>query len=138
LHGGQDVDMWLRIARLRPDNVHCLPQVLVSYRRRTGQTTRDWRLMESCLRRIFARHGGARALALEPEALCNLFRYLAVLNYEAGQVRQGLGLMARSFLASPRVFVRSRRSYLVAGALGARALLPSPLFRALERSLRRG
>lgn len=140
LAAGQDVDMWLRIARQRPDNVHGIPEVLVSYRRRPGQITRDWRLMESCLRRVLRQHSagcGARTAGLERAALCNLYRYLAMLNYEAGHAGQGLRLLARSLLASPRAFAKSQRSYLVAGALGARALLPGPCFRALERVVRR-
>jgi len=36
-----DIDMWLRIARLRPGNVQCLPEVLTCYRRRPGQISGD-------------------------------------------------------------------------------------------------
>lgn len=135
LPAGYDHDLWLKIAQHRPGNVRCLPEILLSYRRRPGQISRDWRLMEACGRQIIARHSvccGERAVVLEREALCNLYRYLAVLNYEAGETVQGLVLMARSLLASPAVFAKSRRSYLVAGALCARAVLPTPIFRVLE------
>jgi hypothetical protein len=139
LAGAYDYDLYLRIARQRPNNIYCVPEVLSSYRRRTGQITRDWRLMERCIRVVLKRHGiGADALApaLERQALCNLYRYLAVLNYEAGQVGQGLALMARSLGADPVVFASSKRSYLVTGALCTRAVLPAPIFRFVERIVR--
>jgi glycosyltransferase involved in cell wall biosynthesis len=139
LAGAYDYDLYLRIARQRPNNIYCVPEVLSSYRRRTGQITRDWRLMERCIRTVLKRHGvgaGILAPALEREALCNLYRYLAVLNYEAGQVGQGLALMARSLAAAPLVFARAKRSYLVTGALCTRAVLPTPIFRFVERTVR--
>jgi GT2 family glycosyltransferase len=139
LAAAHDHDMWLKIAARRVGNVLCVPEVLQSYRRRSGQITRDWRLMEASMRQVFARHRascGTNAASMEREAQCNLYRYLAVLNYEAGRIGKGGELMGRSFLASPYAFVRARRSYLVTGALCARAVLPVWLCRTLERVLR--
>ena len=139
LLAAQDWDLWLRMAMRRPGNVWCVPEVLTSYRRRQGQITRDWRLMYDCLTKVYQRHRGqgrAKQASLEREARCNLFRYLAVLNYELGHGRQGLALLARSFAASPAKFLRTQRSYLVLGALLARTLLPEAAFKALERAVR--
>jgi len=140
LPAAQDWDLWLRIARQRPANVLCLPEILTSYRRRPGQITCDWRLMHDCLSKVYTRHrgqGGAGQAALDREARCNLFRYLAALNYELGQGWQGLVLLAKSWAASPTMFLRTRRSYWVLSALLCRTLLPAVLFRALERMVRR-
>jgi hypothetical protein len=140
LRAAYDWDLWLRIAVQRPANILCIPEILMSYRRRPGQITRDWRLMRDCLSTIYARHRGrcgpAKA-SLDGEARCNLFRYLAVLNYELGQGRQGLALLAQSFAASPFGFLRTPRSYLVLVALLCSALLPKALVQALERAVRR-
>ena len=140
LAAAYDWDLWLRIARQRPANVVCLPEILMSYRRRPGQITRDWRLMRACLTTIHDRHrgqGGEDKASLEREARCNLFRYLAVLNFELGHGRQGLALLARSFVASPAKFLRTQRSYLALGALLGQALLPASAFKLLERVVRR-
>lgn len=139
LAAAHDFDLWLRIARQRPANILCIPEILTSYRRRPGQITRDWRLMQDCLTRVYERHRSHcenPSANLDREARCNLFRYLAALNYELGEGWTGLGLLARSFAAFPGMFLRTRRSYLVMAALLSRAVLPAAVCQAMEKAVR--
>lgn len=136
LRAGQDVDMWLRIALRRPANIFCIPAVLTYYRRREGQITREWRLMQSVMIEVLARYARAmpdRVGKLERVALCNLNRYLAALAYETGDFACAARLLARSFLESPRTFLLNARSYVVAIPLGCALIFPGPTKRSLRR-----
>jgi hypothetical protein len=135
----QDLDLWLRLALRRRDCIFCVPEVLTSYRRRPGQLTRDWRTMLACQKTVLGRYcsrAGERAGRLSREADCNLYRFLAMVNYELGNNQQGLALMARSLLASPMTFLRTTRTYVVGGALLSRLVLPAALHQMLERTVR--
>ena len=54
------MDLFLRIALVRPDNVAALPEELTFYRRHPGQLSSDWRGMKGDWARLLER---ARALA---------------------------------------------------------------------------
>jgi glycosyltransferase involved in cell wall biosynthesis len=128
---GYDHELWLRLALLRPDNMICIPEVLTFYRRRRGQITRDWHVMEKAWQDIIEKH---RLLhpevvnAVEGQGRCNLYRYLAAIAYENKNYRGGLSLLSQSLKSAPSLFFRTYRSYVVASALLGKALA-SPFLR---------
>ena len=136
LQACNDYDCWLRVAARRPDNALCIPKVLASYRRRSGQITGDWRRVEeafgSLLAKLEALHpeGARRA---RPEALRNMYRYFALIAYKADQPGEALGLLWASARAAPLRFCLDARSWLLAGALALAACLGRRRLRGLER-----
>lgn len=130
-----DLEFFLRVALLRPDNITALPEVLTLYRRHATQRTRDWRVMrdgwmqvlDSTLRRA------PQAASVVPRASSNMYRYFAMLAYEAGEFREALHLAARSFAAAPAAFPWDVRNWFMGGAVLAGVLLPAPARRMLER-----
>jgi len=130
-----DLELCLRIARLRPDNVEAIPRDLMFYRRRSGQITRDidglrleWSQVLEKLERI-APLDMAAAGAL---ARSNMNRYFARLAYENNRFADGLHLLGRAFSASPLHFVTDFRNALTAAACLAGLLLPRRAHRQLE------
>ena len=135
LRGAYDFDVWLRIALLRPANIFCIPRVLTFYRRREGQITRDWRLMERSLVEVLDRYEGRmpdRVRRLKPVALSNVNRYLAAVAWETGEFPSAARLLRRSFRDSPLRFVLNPRSYMVGIPLACSLLFPGA-----ARSLKR-
>lgn len=140
LAGVYDLDLWLRIAQERTDNIRCLPEILTFYRRRRGQITKDWPLMHDCWQRVFEKHllmNPGRVGPLAAVARSNLYRYLAAVSYETSAFVTGLRLLGRSLRASPRHFLKVRRSYLVGAALLVGLVLPGRLRRLAERTRNR-
>lgn len=140
LRGAYDFDVWLRLARQRPGNVRCLPEILTFYRRRTGQITKNRDLMAEAWRKVFEKHRQADPATVEPlrsKAHSNLYRYLAALSYERREFGEGMRLMARSMRADPLHFLLTRRSYFVTAALMGGVLLPEAPRRGLQRIVRR-
>ena len=140
LSGAYDFDVWLRVALLRPANIFCLPRVLTFYRRREGQITKDWRLMERALLNVFGEYMRAmpdRVRPLKALALCNVRRYLAAVAYETGDFHAAARLLGRSFLESPVNFVLNPRSYVVGVPLACALVFPGTARRGLKRLSRR-
>jgi len=130
-----DYDLWLRIALLRPSNVHCIPEILTFYRRRSGQITKDWRLMEamsSLLAEKFRRLRPEDVESTERPRRSNLGRYLAAIAFDNADYRTGLRLLWDATKASPADFLRNPRSYRVAAALAAGIILPAQLLTRLQ------
>jgi hypothetical protein len=141
LPASPDWDMWLRIARGGAEPVASLTEVLACYRRREGQITGSWQRMERAYRMVID-----RVRSEDPElfasassaSLAHRNRYLAYLAYEAGEKRQALRLLGRSFRASPALFLREPRSWVLLGGVLARALLPARAHDALRDGFFRG
>jgi glycosyltransferase involved in cell wall biosynthesis len=136
-----DLDLWLRIARLRSGNVRALPDVLLYYRRRPGQLTGSRQLMERNWWQLIE-----KMRALEPEAIArlgrraasNMYRFLAYICYERGATGEALALVGRSVRYAPRHSLAVRRTYLLLAGIVAGMLLPDAVHARLERRLRRG
>ncbi len=136
LHRCFDLDAFLRVALLRPDNIHAIEEVLTLYRRHAGQLSRDWRAMERSwdatlqkLRTVAPRE----IAAVERRAASNMCRYLAYLAYEDRRFGQACGLLWRGFRASPAGFLAEPRNWKLAAACLAGTVLPASALRALER-----
>jgi len=131
-----DIEFFLRVALLRPDNILAIPEVLTLYRRHAGQRTGDWRRMREGWTEML---GSVRELASDKKAVAalgssNMHRYFASVAYENGDFHEALRLIRRSFALSPAAFVRDRRNWLMSAAALAGFILPGRLLFALERS----
>lgn len=132
-----DLDFFLRVSLLRPDNIHAIPEVLTLYRRHDKQRTRDWRQMEQGWNQVMA-----SARSREPQqtarverlATSNTYRYFAGLAYESGDFRGAAGLVRRSFSSAPAGFLRDRRNWIMSAAVLSGLTLPGPVLRFLERA----
>ncbi|MFC1680653.1 glycosyltransferase family 2 protein [Pseudomonadota bacterium] len=128
LTAGYDQELWLRLALHRSDNIAPVPQVLNYYRRRTGQITKSWSVMEDAWRVIIEKHRQLHPQvvnSIEMQSRSNLCRYLAAIAYENKNYHEGLRLLRESFRCAPIQFLGTSRSYLVASAMLSKALLRS-------------
>jgi glycosyltransferase involved in cell wall biosynthesis len=135
MEAAYDYDLWLRIAVLREGNIHCIPEPLSCYRRRCGQLTKDWRLMERSglyLADKFRMLRPAEMRRADPRRLLNLYRCLAMIAYEGGAYRDGAKLLWRSLAASPIGFFTTPSCYRAILAIAAGLVLPVPWVRPLE------
>lgn len=135
LHRYYDLDLFLRVARLRPTNVAATPEPYVLYRRHGGQLSSDIGRMRTEWERVLAGFtadpdAGPAAFAL---AQLNMNRYFAFLEYEQGRFAEGARAIARAFRHAPGPALRDPRNWLVAaGCLGG-WVLPRALRRLAER-----
>ncbi len=135
-----DLDMWLRIALLRPGNICCIPEILTRYRRRAGQTTSDWRRMHAGWKMVFQqvqRSSPGSVQAVKRQALSNWHRYFSRVAYESGAYRDGAMLSRKSFCYAPLHWMCTRSSWLVAGACLTALILPRRAHLALDRLAKR-
>jgi len=131
-----DCDMWLRVARLRPNNFICLPEILTCYRRRGEQTTGNWRRMSIAYDQVLekARVDDPEAVdRLESESRRNKYRYHAFIACETGELGRAAWLLRKSLNASRRTFLLDPRSWLIGLALTSKAILPDRIHNALFR-----
>lgn len=130
LAGCVDYELWLRMALIHPGSFVCIPQVLTSYRRHAGQVSGDWRRMQSAWELLILR---MRELApeitarAEPAARTNWYRYLSFIAYEGGEEGEAVRLLMQSFMAGPAIAALNPRTWMLAGAIAAGAVLPASM-----------
>jgi glycosyltransferase involved in cell wall biosynthesis len=131
-----DLDLFLRIAWLAPQNVAAIPADLVRYRRHPAQITRDVRALrqewEAVLEKL-RRLAPEDVAAVAHYARSNMSRYFARIAYEAAHYRTALGFLKDSSRLAPAAFLADRRNWLTAAACLSGLLLPGRWHRALER-----
>ncbi len=126
-----DIDVWMRVATLRPSNVAAIPEVLTFYRRRKGQISGDWRRMEAAYLQVLE---GLRRLAPlevqreENRSRAGRYRYYARLAREAGEPGTAARLLATAFCWAPFWLVADSRTWLIGLAVLCQLLLPRPLY----------
>jgi glycosyltransferase involved in cell wall biosynthesis len=132
-------DLFLRVAHIRPGNVHAIPEELTLYRRHAGQMSRDWRGMNLEWERLVEK---LRRLApedmsrIEARSKSNMYRYFSYLAHESGELAASARLLGKGFCCCPVSFVLDRRNWKMgAGCLSA-LLLPGALYRSLLRLAR--
>jgi glycosyltransferase involved in cell wall biosynthesis len=133
LRAAVDLDLWLRIARLRERNICFIDDVLTEYRLREGQITKDWQRMAENWEIVFERLRAEmpeRVARVERVARANHLRYRAYLAYEAGDFASSRKLLGQAFaMRSPSLWV-DHRTWITTGAvLGS--FLPNPLHKGL-------
>jgi hypothetical protein len=138
-----DVDLWLRIAMLRPGNLRCVPEVLVDHRRRPGQITADWRRMAESWERVIGKARRCQpglVAAVERQARARHGLFLAKLAYGAGESRAARSLLHAAWAHHPLAVGKRRQSWAVTAAVLLASLpsaIRSPLFRAIRGVQRR-
>ena len=135
-----DLDLWLRLAMLRSDNVYRIPEVLTKYRRRANQLSSDSRRMRVGWDEVMAKTRVAvpeLVSATERERQVNNHRYFAFIEYEGKRFGQGLALLVRALRSSPYLFLRDARNLLVSIACVAGICLPVRIQASLDRYARR-
>ncbi len=132
----EDYDMWLRIAKLRPNNLRCLKEVLTLYRRRPDQLTKDWRSLSLSWHRMMAKIGQTANQDVpmaEPQARSRMYTYLSKLAYEKEEFLQGLKFLWLGFQSEPFTSLFRARSWFLAAACLSGSLLPMEWHRSLEQ-----
>jgi len=132
----EDYDMWLRMARLRPDNLRCVKEVLTLYRRRPDQLTMDWRTVSLSWHRMMVkiRQTADRDVrAAEPQAQSRMYAYFANLAHEKENFSQGLRFLWLGFKSAPWTSLVRVRSWFLAAACLSGGVLPLGWHRRLER-----
>ena len=130
-----DLDFFLRVALLRPNNVHAIPETLTLYRRHSGQRTRNRELMQQAWNQVFEsmrRLAPAETAAVEREASSNMHRYFSWLAYENGEFQAATRLLGEGFHIYPRAFVSDSRNWKLGAACMAHWMLPASLHLKLE------
>lgn len=131
-----DMELFLRVALLRPNNVHAIPEELTFYRRHEGQMSRDWRRMARDWDRVLERMcaGAAQEVAaIQPQASANMCRYFACLAYEQQEFLEACRLLRQGLQHSPASFIADLRNWKAGAASLGALVLPSAIRRRLER-----
>jgi len=135
----QDLDMWLRVARLRQRNIYALPDVLTQYRRRPRQVSSNVEVMREGLATVIGRAASiapADVAATEAARTGQSNAYHAYLSYEAGEFGDAFRYLRRGFRASPGRLLREGRNWFVAAACLSGAVLPRRWHESLDRWVR--
>ena len=131
-----DVEFFLRVALLRPNNFHAIPEALTLYRRHDAQRTRDWRPMREGWNQALEsirRLAPEQTAATERLAWSNMYRYFAALAYENGRFGEARRLILRSFATWPAAFLGDARNWKMSAAAVASFALPRRALLAVER-----
>lgn len=131
-----DVDLFLRVALLRPNNTHAIEEELTLYRRHPLQMSRDWGGMQRDWERLLEKFRGLapqQTTAVERNASSNMYRYFTYLAYESREFRQALRFLRNGFRRAPRGFLLDPRNWTAAAGCLAGLVLPSSVHRGLER-----
>jgi glycosyltransferase involved in cell wall biosynthesis len=131
-----DMDILLRIALLRPNNICAVPEELNFYRWHRSQQSRDWRSMHDEWHKLLEK---LRRLA--PEDIAAVERradsirscYYAYLAYLAGDFGPACRLLGSAIGSASWVFFTDPWHWKVAAACLAGLLLPVAMHRRLER-----
>jgi glycosyltransferase involved in cell wall biosynthesis len=124
-----DLDLWVRIACLRPGNIVPVGEVLADYRKNEGQITSDWERMEAGWSRVVDKLAAAGRPLTDEEyrrARARSSLYWSAIAYEAGKYRDARRLIARAWVGDPLFAIRSPLARIRALACLA-SLLPAPI-----------
>jgi glycosyltransferase involved in cell wall biosynthesis len=130
-----DLDLLLRILRLRPGNALAIPEVLTFYRRHSIQMSQDWRALrrdQEALLKKFCSVFPKETAHLRRKADVNMVRYCAFLAHERRQFDSGCRLLGEGFRMDPRSFLGDVRNWKLAAACVAGRALPAGIHRRLE------
>ncbi len=128
----EDLDLWLRVATLRPGNIACIPEVLTLYRRRPGQLTGNWQAMEAAWQQVqqkAARYAPQEVSGMEAAASRERWLYYAFLAYEKRRYVEAARLAWAGGRLTPLTSLADSHTWLLAVACTSGLLLPPRLHR---------
>jgi len=131
-----DLEFFLRVALLRPENTHAIPEVLTLYRRHLGQLSADLRRMQRDWERALCymrQRAPEMTAAVERIAAGNMYRYYSWLAYESGDFREAFRMIRRSVALRPGSLLHDSRSWKMAAAAVVGLTLPNRVLFALEK-----
>jgi glycosyltransferase involved in cell wall biosynthesis len=131
-----DIDVWMRVASLRPNNVAAIPEVLTFYRRRSNQISGDWRRMEAGYLQLLENLRRVAPLEVQREeyrSRAGRYRYYARLARERGEAGSAARLLATAFCWAPIWLLCDSRTWLIGAAVLSQLLLPRGLYLRLLR-----
>ncbi len=123
-----DLDAWLRIGLLRPENLYAIPEFLTFYRRRCGQLTGDVLEAERSFHQLIEKMrtlAPDKVASVERRARSNMQRFFAYGWYQAGDYGRSLRDLAQSLRRAPVTFLLDPRNWQMSAAALAGLLLPS-------------
>lgn len=131
-----DLDLALRIARLRPGNCCAVPEVFNLYRRHPAQMSRDWRGVRGEWQRLLAKVAAwpdGPDAAVRAVADSNMQRYFAWVASEQGEFRVAAGLLAGAIRRAPAHALGESRNALLALGIAAGLVLSASAHDRLRR-----
>jgi glycosyltransferase involved in cell wall biosynthesis len=132
-----DLDLVLRIARIRRGNIVGIAEPLTFYRRRPGQQTSDWRPMVHYWAKLLDKHrfpnddGAARLVC---RANLNMHRYFSYLCYEQGDLATAFSLLGKAFVMDPLRFATDIRNWKLGIACSSATIFPKRIHQWLRSS----
>jgi glycosyltransferase involved in cell wall biosynthesis len=127
-----DLDLFLRILRLRPGNALAIPEVLTFYRRHSAQMSQDWQAVRKDWRALLEKYLVPQDVHLRVKADVNMTRYCAFLAYERRNFDSGCRLLGEGFRMDPMGFLTDVRNWKMTTACLAGWVLPRRIHRWLE------
>ncbi len=134
-----DLDLWLRVAVRRRQNLGCVPVVLADYRRREGQITADWRTMQRGWERVIAklrRDFPHRVTPVEAKARARNHVYWSTLAYESGDYAAARRHVVAGWRLARFALAVDPLAWLCTAAAAA-SLLPGPAHRWIGLTFKR-
>lgn len=136
LRAAEDMEFWIRMARLREDNLHCIPKILFDYRVRKGQLSKNWQKMFQDSQKVFEKVRDLEpelVAAVEHEAYAVRKRYLAYLAYEASDYPASRKLLFEALRMKPDVLLERSAFFTIAAILCT--YLPERIHSAMAKSV---
>jgi glycosyltransferase involved in cell wall biosynthesis len=130
-----DLDLLLRVLRLRPANGLAIPEVLTFYRRHSTQMSKDWRALRkeyTALLDKFCSMFPKETAHLRPKADANLTFYCAYFAYERREFGTGCRLLGELFRMHPLGFLKDFRYWGLFNACLIARVLPARIQRRVE------
>jgi glycosyltransferase involved in cell wall biosynthesis len=127
-----DLDLVLRVSRLRSSNILGIPAPLTLYRRHPAQQTSDWRVIASYWKKVVDKYkteAPVRRSDLERRAQLNMTRYFSYLAYEHGDLATATSLLSEAYNVNPLTFLVDLRNWKLGLAYCFDRFLPARLYR---------
>jgi glycosyltransferase involved in cell wall biosynthesis len=133
----EDIDLWLRIARLKPKNFFCIQRILSAYRMRPGQMSKDWQRMLENWERVLNKIKmlePERVSKVEYESRARFNRYLAYLAYEAHDYSSARRFLYQALTMRPDLFFDRQAWFTIAAVVCT--FLPKKIHLSLAASVK--
>jgi len=120
LEAAVDLDMWLRIVELQPNNVKIIPEILVDWRIRPGQVTGNWKRMSKNWNKVISKVKTKFPEKVSPvlkEAKFRQERYHAHLAYREKDLIGATKCFLRSFSSKPIKTIIDKKNWTAAARI---------------------